>query len=84
MKTITLTSKNQITIPAEIVRQMGLDQSRKLRLERHGDAILLTSQKDLATQLNNIQHNVAPYVVKSFTDAQLARGRQEAWLARNA
>lgn len=84
MKTITLTSKNQITIPAEMVRQLGLDQSRKLRLERSGDALILTNQKDLASQLSDIQRSVAPYVVKSFTDAQLTKGRQEAWLARHA
>lgn len=83
MRVTTLTSKNQITIPAELVRQLGLGRNRKLRIERQGnDALLLTLQKDLAGQLSDIQHRVKPYVKRSLSDAELAEARTEAWSAR--
>jgi bifunctional DNA-binding transcriptional regulator/antitoxin component of YhaV-PrlF toxin-antitoxin module len=83
MRVTTLTSKNQITIPAELVRQLGLGRHRKLRIERQGDdALLLTLQKDLRGQLNDIQRRAQPYVKRSLSDTELAEARTEAWSAR--
>ncbi len=83
MRTITLTSKNQITLPAELVRQLGLNRTRKLLVQRRGDMLLLTIQKDLSTQLGDIQRRAKPYIKQSFSDAQLAAGREQAWLSRH-
>lgn len=83
MKTITLTSKNQITLPAAMVRKLDLNGSRKLVIQRHGDSLVVTPQKDLAAQMNDIQELAKPYVKKSFTDVELSGAREQAWLARN-
>ncbi len=83
MKTITLTSKNQLTLPAALVRQLGLDRTRKLRVQRKGDALVLTIQKDLPSQITDIQRRVGPYVKRSFSDAELKDARGQVWSSRH-
>ncbi len=46
MPTVTLSSKNQITIPAEIVRRLGLKPSDKLIAELIEDHVVLLPQPD--------------------------------------
>jgi AbrB family looped-hinge helix DNA binding protein len=46
-KNVTVTTKNQITIPAEYVRSLHLAQGRVLRVELHGGTIVLTPQPAL-------------------------------------
>lgn len=43
-KNLTVTSKNQITLPVEYVRKMHLARNRVLRAELRGGAIVLTPQ----------------------------------------
>jgi bifunctional DNA-binding transcriptional regulator/antitoxin component of YhaV-PrlF toxin-antitoxin module len=43
-KNVTITSKNQITIPAEFVRNMQLGKSRKLSVRQRGNALILKPQ----------------------------------------
>lgn len=47
-KNITITSKNQITLPAEYVRDLQLTRNRVLHVELRGRAIVLTPQPALA------------------------------------
>lgn len=84
MKTVTLTSKNQLTLPAALVRQLGLANSRKLLVQKRGNSLLITPQKDIASQFSDIQTRVKPYVSQQFSDQQLKAGRQEAWLNRQS
>ena len=46
-KDITITSKNQLTLPAEFVRNMHLDRNRVLHAELRGGSIILTPQPTL-------------------------------------
>lgn len=39
---ITITSKNQITLPAEYVRHMKLSKSRQLTVRRRGNDLIMT------------------------------------------
>lgn len=82
MTTVTLTSKNQLTLPAELVRQLGLTRNRKLRVERQGDTLMLTMQKDFDAQIDDIQQLAKPYVKRALSDAELKAARTEAWGAR--
>ena len=50
-RNITVTSKNQITLPAEYVRRIGLDRNRVMRAELRGDAIVLTPQATLGDSM---------------------------------
>jgi hypothetical protein len=46
-RNITITSKNQITLPIEYVRSMHLTRNRVLQVELRGGAIILTPQPTL-------------------------------------
>ena len=43
----TITSKNQITLPAKIVRQMNLQKNRILTLDCKNDKIIMTPKPSL-------------------------------------
>jgi len=45
MKLVTISSKNQITIPAEYLRSLGLSSSSKVLVEKKNKKILLTPVK---------------------------------------
>lgn len=50
-KNITITSKNQITLPIEYVRNMRLAQNRVLQVELRGKSIVLTPQPTLGDSM---------------------------------
>ena len=50
MPIVTLSSKNQITIPAEIVRSLGLKPSDKLVVELIDDRVVLLPKPDSWTE----------------------------------
>ena len=50
-KKITVTSKNQITLPIEYVRKMNLTRNRVLQAELRDGAIVLTSQPALGNTM---------------------------------
>lgn len=41
MQIVTISSKNQITIPVELLRSFGLSPARKLLVEKEGTGIVL-------------------------------------------
>jgi bifunctional DNA-binding transcriptional regulator/antitoxin component of YhaV-PrlF toxin-antitoxin module len=70
-KEITVTSKNQVTIPAEYVRKLGLAKNRVLKASIKGDTIFLTAEPALSTQMQKYwdKHRAA----KPLDDAALKR-----------
>jgi len=48
---ITITSKNQITLPAHFVRKMHLDRNRVIHAEIRDGSIVLTPQPTLASSM---------------------------------
>lgn len=50
-KNVTITSKNQITLPAEYVRKLQLARSRVLRVDLQGRTIVLTPQPRLGNAM---------------------------------
>lgn len=78
MKTVTLTSKNQITIPAEIVRQLKLDKTRKLVIEVEKDRLVLKRQKDLEEIWADFHTQIKPQIIRPLSDEEIRRARQEA------
>ncbi len=44
MPSVTISSKRQITIPAEVFRLLGLKEGQKLMVEVEGDRIILTAR----------------------------------------
>lgn len=78
MKTITLTSKNQITIPAELVRQLKLDKSRKLTIELKDDRMILKRQRDLEEIWADFHARIKPRIKRSLSDEEIRQARKEA------
>lgn len=68
-KDITVTSKNQVTLPADYVREIGLAQHRILRAELKGKSIILTAEPDLIQQIQPFwrRHKVK----RPLSDAEL-------------
>jgi len=77
-KNITITSKNQITIPADIVRDLKLNQYRRLTIRRHGDELILKAQPDLEEQLSMIWEQL-PKFSGTKDDEELKETTREAW-----
>jgi hypothetical protein len=50
-KNITITSKNQVTLPADYVRKMQLARNRVLKAELRGRVIVLTPQPALGVTM---------------------------------
>jgi DNA-binding transcriptional regulator/RsmH inhibitor MraZ len=48
---ITITSKNQITLPADFVRQMKLRKNRVMTVTMLGDSLKLTPRADVSTTM---------------------------------
>ena len=75
MKTVTttITSKNQITIPALIVRNLNLKHSRQLRVRLRGDDIVLTPLPTLRDNLLSVWDQAAKTIKQPQTDEDIKR-----------
>lgn len=73
MKTvkITITSKNQITIPSQIVRDLKLNRNRRLQVKQRGNDIVLTPLPSLAESLKPVWQSAANTVKKPVSDAEI-------------
>lgn len=78
MKTVTLTSKNQITIPAKLVRELKWDKKRRLEVQRKGDALILTTELSAQERLEAHWIKVKPYIKRALTDEEIRQARREA------
>lgn len=60
IRNVTMTSKNQITLPIEYVKNLHLAQSRVLKAELLGGKIVLTPQPNLSDMMKQFwsKHNV--------------------------
>jgi AbrB family looped-hinge helix DNA binding protein len=77
-KNITITSKNQITIPADIVREMQLNTHRRLSIRKRGNELILRPEPDLEDKLEEIWEQL-PSFPGTATDEILKSTTKEAW-----
>ena len=54
----TITRKGQVTIPAEIRRELDLKEGERISVERHGDTVLLRRARSVTEQTAGV---LAPY-----------------------
>ena len=78
MYRVTLTSKNQITIPAKLVRELHLDKTRKLRIEKRGKSVSIVPEPSLENQFDALWAGLAPKVTP-VSNAQLKKAKRLAW-----
>lgn len=78
-KEITITSKNQITLPAEYVRNLKLEKSRRLTVRRRGDEIILKPEATLEERMKPIWDEVAKHRrgKRSLNDRELKQAIRE-------
>lgn len=80
-KNITITSKNQITIPADIVRDMKLNTHRRLSIRKRGDELILRPEPALEDKLGKIWEQL-PAFPGTATDEILKSTTKEAWSSK--
>lgn len=82
MKTIVLTSKNQITIPVDVVRSLGLDKTRRVRLAKQGNSVVLTPEASLEDRLETHWAKMRKHLDRPLSDAEIREARHEAHAQR--
>jgi AbrB family looped-hinge helix DNA binding protein len=78
-RNITITSKNQITIPADIVRDMRLGTHRRLSLRKRDGELILKPEPELKDQLQKIWSQL-PTFQGTTNDKELKRTTKETWV----
>jgi bifunctional DNA-binding transcriptional regulator/antitoxin component of YhaV-PrlF toxin-antitoxin module len=78
VKNVTITSKNQITLPAELVRKMKLDKSRRLTIRQRGDELVLKPEPTLQAILEEVWRQLPP-LPQLRSDEEFQRIAHEAW-----
>jgi bifunctional DNA-binding transcriptional regulator/antitoxin component of YhaV-PrlF toxin-antitoxin module len=75
IRNVTITSKNQITLPSEYVKSLGLNKSRVLRSELKEGKIVLTPQAPLNDVMKQFwsKHSVH----KTVSDKELKQAAHE-------
>lgn len=70
-KQVTMTSKNQITLPAAYVRSIGLGKSRRLTIRLRGDELVLKPQPTLQEHMKPVWDEMAKHVKRPLSDEEL-------------
>lgn len=75
---VTITSKNQITLPAATVRKMKLEKLRRLKLTEKKGKLELTPEPSLRDRLEKSWATLPP-LYGTKTDNGLKQAIREAW-----
>ncbi len=67
----TITSKNQITIPASIVRKLKLNRNRHMQVKQRGNDIILTPLPTLAESLEPVWQSAANTIKNPLSDSEI-------------
>ncbi len=78
MKLATLTVKNQITLPVDIVRQFRLGPSRQFSVEKRGDEIVLKPEAEAMERIEAMWERNKKLIKRSLSDKELRLARMEA------
>ena len=76
-KIVTVTSKNQITLPAELVRKYKLDKNRRLSIQLKKNAFILKPTPSLEQRLAPLRTEIAKHVKGSLTDQEIQQSVRE-------
>ena len=73
MNSVSLTSKNQITLPIALVRQAALNKGTRFSARLENGAIVLQPQTDIRTTIKDIQADMRLLVKKPLSDNELQK-----------
>ena len=68
MQIVTITSQGQISIPAKIRRQLGLNKNSKAIVSTDGEKIIVEPTKDLLDLAGSLKTNKKPLSNKKLHD----------------
>ena len=71
MKIVSLTSKNQLTIPVALLREQSVSPGTKFAARWHGPDLVLTPIRSLRDTVDEANAALAPLVGEPRTDEQL-------------
>lgn len=79
--TVTITSKNQITLPIHLVRKFNLQKGQKLQVDSEGSSIKLKKQPSLEETMAPFHAEIAKKLKgkKPPTNEELSRAAREIW-----
>jgi bifunctional DNA-binding transcriptional regulator/antitoxin component of YhaV-PrlF toxin-antitoxin module len=80
-KDLTITSKNQITIPVSFVKKLNLSNGRSLRAYLQGDSIILKSNNNFKSDMQKFWSKRQTNV--SLNDEQLKLATKQAVVKNN-
>lgn len=81
-KNITLTSKNQITLPAEYVRKLHLGKNRQLSITQRGSELIIKPEPSLEARMQKIWSKLPPFK-GTKTDDELKQVIRDAYAQKN-
>jgi antitoxin component of MazEF toxin-antitoxin module len=76
-KTISLTSKNQVSLPAALVRRAGLTKGARFLPRLDNGAIVLEPEQDLRATVQQIQAELRPLTAHPLSDKDLQKALHE-------
>lgn len=78
---VTITSKNQITLPAKLVRKFGLDKGQRLEVSDTGKTIELKVEPSFEEAMKPIWDKIAKQRGNKppATNEELSRAAREIW-----
>ena len=82
-KNVTITSKNQITLPAEYVMKLHLSRHRQLVVRQRGDELILKPVPDVEEHFQELWAKL-PSVKGTRTDEELKTTTRDAWSQKQA
>lgn len=80
-QTLTITSKNQITLPANYVRLVGLGKHRRMNVQIRGEEIILKPEKSLESRAKDAWSKL-PNFIGTSSDLELRAAIRESSSAR--
>jgi AbrB family looped-hinge helix DNA binding protein len=81
-KIVTITSKNQITLPADYVRKLSWQKNRQLVITQRGNEIVLKAQPSLEQAMAPIWEEMRQYIKHPMNDAELKDAIRESFATR--
>lgn len=85
-KIVTITSKNQITLPADFVRKLNLTKNRRLAVRQRGEELILKPEPSLEEIMTPIWKEMKKHLKgkKPLTDEELNRAVRDTYAAMDA
>lgn len=75
MQIVSITSQGQITIPAKLRRELGLDKYQKAFIKREGERVVVEPVEDLLSLEGSLHHKA----IKGKSIQEIMKLEEKAW-----